>query len=112
MFGIPVEHVTTIANFIGLGILGLLAYFGQRWGKAQPTPAEKQVTLAGALVDSTSVRELTAVLEAHRKENEDGRHQMRRAVDALQKLVAAIEKLADETEEMRRDNQIGRIKPP
>lgn len=39
MFGIPIEDVIPLANFIGLGFLGVLAYFAQRWG--QPAEVER-----------------------------------------------------------------------
>ena len=58
MFGIPIEDVIPLANFIGLGFLGVLSYFAQRWGQRARTVAEKAVEVAGALVDSQSVKDL------------------------------------------------------
>lgn len=114
MFGIPAEHVVPIANLIGLGILGLLAFFGQRWGKARPTPAEKNIVeVAGALVDSTAVQHLAAAIEASTVESMEARAQIKAGIEAIFKLARVLDHGTGEVEELRRAigdlaNQIAR----
>lgn len=112
MFGIPAEHVVPIANLIGLGILGLLAFFGQRWGRARPTAAEKNfVEVAGALVDSTAVQHLAAAIEASTVESVEARMQMKVGFEAVFKLARVMDRGTGEVEELRRaiDNLANQI---
>lgn len=102
MFGISSEQIIPIANFIGLGLLGILAYFGQRWGKAQPTPTDRTVEVAGALVDSESVRLLAAALEAHTMETIESRKDAERMRQLGHRLVDALNQVGGEIEEIRR----------
>lgn len=108
MFGIPIEHLIPVANFIGLGLLGLLAWFGQRWGQRQVTPAEKQIEVAGALVDSTSVRQLTAAIEALNVQYAQNRADADRTRKLGHELVEAMESVARELGEVRREMQMRR----
>lgn len=113
MLGIPAEQIVPIANFIGLGILGVVAYFGQRWGRGQAVPADKTLEVAGALIDAKSVQLLAAAIEAgnfevletrkaHKEDAEKARALGHRLVDALNSI-------ADELQELRREvAQLGR----
>ena len=100
MFGLPPEHLIPFANFIGLGLLGLVAFFGQRWGKVRPTPAEQEVQVAGALVDSSAVRELTATIASARAEVAVSHEKSRKQV---YDLIEAVADVAKELAELRRE---------
>ena len=113
MFGIASDQIIPIANFIGLGILGILAYFGQRWGKAAPTAQDRTYEVAGALVDSEAIKLLAAALEAHTLENIASRQDREKCRQATYRSIEAAGKVAGEIEELRRAvgdlaNQIAR----
>lgn len=108
MFGIPIEHLIPVANFLGLGILGLLAWLGQRWGQRHSTPIEKQIEVAGALVASWSVRDLTVAIEAHTTECIAMRHDSNRSRRLGHELVEAINGMTKELSEVRREMQMKR----
>lgn len=108
MLGIPIEHVIPIANFIGLGILGLLAYVGQRWGQRTPSPSEKAVEVAGALVDSQSVKDLAAAIEKHTAECAAMRQDSERARRLGHELVEAVGELTKELTEIRSEMRMKR----
>ncbi|QDC00388.1 hypothetical protein [Mesorhizobium sp. 8] len=115
MFGIPTEQIIPIANFIGLGILGVLAYFGQKWGKAQPTHVERAVEVAGALVDNTAVRELATALTAHTAALVASRLDNEKERQARYRMMEIGSSLTGEVEELRRAiadaaTQIARLK--
>lgn len=115
LFGIPAEQIVPIANFIGLGLLGLLAAFGHRWGKSQPTPVEKSLEVAGALVDSGAVKQLAAAIEAHTLEAMSQRHDSEKSRQATYRLIEIAVRMVDEMEELRRAvadvaNQVARMK--
>lgn len=110
MFGIPSEYVIPVANFIGVGILGILAYFGQRWGKNSPTPVEQQIEVAGALVDGSSVKQLAAALEAQTMEimsyrlgAEKARQAQYRSIEVGNQLVNEIGELRHELSDLTRE---------
>ena len=103
MFGIQADQIVPIANLIGLGILGVLAAFGHRWGKNQPTPAEKTMEVAGAIVDNGAVRELAAALRAHTAECILERQDGERARKAFYQLAEIGVRLVDEISDMRRE---------
>lgn len=103
MFGIPTDYVIPLANFIGVGILGILAYFGQRWGKSSPTPDERQIEVAGALVDSNAVRELTEALEAHTSEMAAMRLGGDKARQAQYRTIEIGNQLSNEIAELRHE---------
>lgn len=108
MLGIPIEHVIPIAQFLGVAVLGALWVFGGRWGQRAPTPADRTVEIAGALVDGKSVQMLTAAVEAAVVEAAEGRHQARRAIEAIGKLISAIEAQTGEVVELRQEvRQLG-----
>ena len=113
MFGIPESIFIPFASILGTVLLGVVVALGQRWGKSQPTPAERTYEVAGALVDSEAIRLVAAAIEANTMEAIEGRHQMRRAVECMTKFVTAIDNGAGEVEELRRAvgdlaNQIAR----
>lgn len=108
MFGIPIEDVIPLANFIGLGFLGVLAYFAQRWGQREPTVAEKAVEVAGALVDSQSVKDLSVAIEKHTTECAAMRQDAERARRLGHELVEAVAELTKELTEIRSELRIRR----
>jgi hypothetical protein len=115
MFGIPVEQVIPLANFIGLGILGLVGAFGLWWGQRKKTPGERTLEVAAALVDGEAVRLLAAAIEAHTVEMIASRHEAEKARALGYRLVEAVPGIAGELEELRRNvgelaNQIARKK--
>jgi hypothetical protein len=103
MFDIQADQIVPIANVIGLGLLGILAAFGHRWGKNQPTPAEKTMEVAGAIVDNGAVRELAAALRAHTAELAAGKTDSDRARQAVYRLIEVGSRIVDELSEMRRE---------
>lgn len=101
MFGIPAEQIVPIANFIGLGVLGIVAFFGQRYGRSKGG-ADKTVEVAGALIDAESVRQLTGAIEAQTMETIATRKDNEKARQVAYRAVEGVNKLADEIEELRR----------
>lgn len=103
MFGLPIEQFTTIAQFLGVALVGLLWVLGGRWGAKTQTPDEKTVEVAGALVDASSVKLLAGAIEAQtlemttrRAEGEKARAVSYRALEMAGKLVGEIEELRGE----------------
>lgn len=98
MFGLPADVAIQLANLLGLGALGAIAAFGLWWGKRSPTPGEKTLEVAGALIDPTAVNELASAIREY-NEDEDERAKASRAV--AHKLVDAGNDLAKEMRELR-----------
>lgn len=103
MFGIQTDQIVPIANLIGLGLLGVLAAFGHRWGKNQPTPAEKTMEVAGAIVDNGAVRELAAALRAHTAELAAGKADSEKARQTIYRLIEVGSRIVDELSDTRRE---------
>ncbi len=101
MLGIPIEQFIPVANFMGLALLGLLALIGLKWGKNQPTPGEKTLEVAGALVDNTSVKLVANAIEALVVEHSSDRQCMRETREAILALARSFEKNTDEIKELR-----------
>ena len=79
-----------IANAIVILVVGLAAGLGLRTGRKNQQaamPAERAVEVAGALIDSSSAKELTAAIEAQTFEMINGRKSQERAADALGKKI-------------------------
>jgi hypothetical protein len=112
---IPADLVIPLASMLGIGFLGMVAAFGQWWGKRAPTTAERTLEVAGALVDSESVKLLTAAIEAHTLEMVTGRHEAEKARAIGHKMVELVGGLTDELADVRRAtadlaNQVARKK--
>lgn len=87
---------TNLANGILVFIIGLLTWLGIRGGRqkaAQPVEAQ----LAGAIVDSSSVRLLVDAIKEQTSVRQEGQKQ---AKDNAHMLARRIEALADGCEEM------------
>ncbi|WP_185982968.1 hypothetical protein [Aureimonas mangrovi] len=98
--GIDLEKA---ANALVILITGILVAFGFRGGKQAPAPKEAagSVEIAGALVDSSSVKLLagemhghtlaltaqTAAMEAQTEELEEVRHALNRVRDSTDRLA-------------------------
>ena len=102
MFGIPLDQFVPIAQFLGAALVGLLAAVGLRYGQKTPTPAEKTLEVAGALVDSQAVDRLTAAMLAHTAELAASRKDGERNRDLGHRLCDALNTMSGETEELRR----------
>ena len=79
-----------IANAIVILVVGLTAGLGLRTGRKNQQaalPAERAVEVAGALIDSSSAKELAAAIEAQTFEMINGRKSQERAADALGKKI-------------------------
>ena len=79
-----------IANAIVILVVGLAAGLGLRPGRKNQQaalPAERAVEVAGALIDSSSAKELAAAIEAQTFEMINGRKSQERAADALGKKI-------------------------
>ncbi|PWE57678.1 hypothetical protein DEM27_00240 [Metarhizobium album] len=79
-----------IANAIVILVIGLATGLGIRSGRRSAqaaAPAERAVEVAGALIDSSSAKELTAAIEAQTMEMINGRKTQERAADALGKKI-------------------------
>lgn len=79
-----------IANAIVILVVGLAAGLGLRTGRKNQQaamPAERAVEVAGALIDSSSAKELAAAIEAQTFEMINGRKSQERAADALGKKI-------------------------
>lgn len=103
IFGIPAEQLVPVANFIGLGFLGLLAIFGLRFGRSNATPAERQVEVAGALVDNTAVKQLASAIEAHTLEAMTQRLDAEKQRQGLYRLIEVANRVVEEMAELRRE---------
>ncbi|TPL30160.1 hypothetical protein [Mesorhizobium sp. B2-4-7] len=103
IFGIPAEQLVPFANFIGLGMLGVLAAFGLGYGRKNATPAERQVEVAGALVDNSAVKELAEAIESYTKELIEGRADDEKQRAALYRLIEVGNRFVDEVGDLRRD---------
>ena len=107
MLGIPIEQVIPVANFIGLAVLGLLAWMGQRWGQRQTT-VNPTMEIAGALVDSSSIRELTAAVTAYTAECAAMRQENERARKLGYEMVESLDGLTKELTEIRGEMRMRR----
>ncbi|MBZ9719085.1 hypothetical protein LB519_14650 [Mesorhizobium sp. AD1-1] len=110
IFGIPAEQLVPVANFIGLGFLGLLAIFGLKYGGKTATPAERQVEVAGALVDNSAVKALAAAIEgytleaiAHRTDAEKQRQVSYRVIEVANRAVDEIAELRHEIGDLAKE---------
>lgn len=113
IFGIPVDQLVPFLNFLGLGILGIIAAFGVWFGRKSGSSSDVEV--AGALVDSRSVDRLTAAIEAHTMEMIAHRQDAEKARKARYRALEVMTGFAGEVEELRRavvdmTNQIARSK--
>ncbi|TPN43191.1 hypothetical protein [Mesorhizobium sp. B1-1-7] len=103
ILGIPAEQLVPIANFVGLALLGLLAMLGLRFGRGTATPAERQVEVAGALVDNSAVRELASSIDGYTLELSAGRADNEKQRQALYRLAEVGSRFVDEVADLRRD---------
>lgn len=103
IFGIPVEQIIPFANFLGVCLLGVLAAFGLKFGKNTPTPADRQVEVAGAIVDNSAVRELAVAIQAYTAESIASRLDADKARKTLYRLAEVGDRLVDEISDMRRE---------
>lgn len=103
IFGIPAEQLVPVANFIGLGLLGLLALLGVRFGRRTPTPVERQVEVAGALVDNSAVKNLAEAIEAHTVEAIAQRVDAEKNRQAAYRLIEVLSRFVDEASDMRHE---------
>lgn len=102
IFGIEIDdNFIPLANFFGFAILGALSILGLRWGAKNPTSAERQVEVAGAIVDSDSIRQLTAAIEAHNMELIASRVDHDKLRQVGYRLCEAIERASNELREIR-----------
>lgn len=93
MFGVPAEHFADIANVIGLAVVGALIGLGQWRGRKEP-PAHQDMQIAGALVDSRAVEELTAAMRAQTEA-------IKAETRSREELVHAIGRMTNQTHELR-----------
>ncbi|TIR24044.1 MAG: hypothetical protein E5X34_13400 [Mesorhizobium sp.] len=103
IFGMPVEQLIQFANFLGLGLLGVLAAFGLRYGKKTPTPVEHQLEVAGALVDSKAVKQLAEAIEAHTREAGAQRTDAEKSRQLGYRLIEAINHFTGEVSDLRQE---------
>ena len=103
ILGIPAEQLVPIANFVGLALLGLLAMLGLRFGRSTITPAERQVEVAGALVDNSAVKQLAGAIEAHTLEAIAQRLDAEKSRQLGYRMVEALNRIVDEVADLRRD---------
>ncbi|WP_192246019.1 hypothetical protein [Mesorhizobium silamurunense] len=102
ILGIPVDQLTSVANFLGLAFLGLLAIIGFRRGRSSLIPTG-EVELAGALVDSAAVKMLAAAIEANTAESIAARKDREKDRQALYRLIEMGNRFVDEVSEMRHE---------
>ncbi|WP_376704666.1 hypothetical protein RQ479_07945 [Mesorhizobium sp. ISC25] len=103
IFGMSVEQIIPFANFVGLGLLGILAAFGLRFGRSNATPGERQLEIAGALVDSAAVKQLASAIEAHTLETVACRLDAEKARQAMYRMIEVGNRIVDELGDMRRE---------
>lgn len=104
------EIIALAGVFTGASVAAYLGYF-----RKAPDQPQKQIELAGALVDSTPVMQLAAALEAHNLEMIAARLDREKERQVGYRTIEVGVRLADEIEELRRAvsdvaNQIARSK--
>lgn len=114
IFGVQAADLVPLLNILGLGFLGVVAAFGVWFGRKRGSP-DAAVEVAGALVDSNSIKLLTAAIEAHsmhlialRQDNEKARAVAHRIADGLVGLDSEIAELRRAAADVA--NQIARMK--
>ncbi|MBB3997174.1 hypothetical protein [Aureimonas pseudogalii] len=106
-----------IANAIIILLTGFLAAFGIRSGKKAPAPqnaaSSTHMEIAGALVDSSSIKGLSGAVEGHslalaetRATGRDVIAAVDRMVEAMEEHTRAVQSHEKEIEEHR--NEMGR----
>lgn len=94
------NNVITLVG-VGLGT-SVAAYVGYFRKGAAAVPSE-HVEIAGALVDSTSVRQLAAAIEASTMESIARRHDAEKDRQVGYRLVEALTRVVDEISDHRRE---------
>lgn len=90
------------ANALVILITGLAVGLGLKRGTKTPAPQPSNtIEVAGALVDSSSIRMLTAAIEAHNIERAQDRDQARADRRVANELIEAIQDLTKELSEIR-----------
>ncbi|ALN73513.1 hypothetical protein [Aureimonas sp. AU20] len=95
-----------IANAIVILLTGFLSAFAFRRGRAHPSsmPTEgAHLEVAGALVDSGSIKALAAAVEGHSLSLVETRATGRNIIESLDELGRRIEQLEEELREHRNE---------
>lgn len=103
MFGIPESLLVPFVSILGIVFLAIMAGIAKRYGESRPTPGERAVEVAGAIVDSKSVEMLAASIEAHNLEAVQLRAILRSLTDAEISLVREVEELRRAVNELSRE---------
>lgn len=103
MFGIPESIFVPFISILGIIFLGILGGIAKRYGENKPTPGERAVEVAGAIVDSKAVEMLAASIEAHNLEAIQLRAILRTLADAELSLVREVEELRRAVNELSRE---------
>lgn len=101
MFEWSADDFIKLAQFLGFAVLGAFWLLGSKFG-GKPTPGEKTIEVAGALVDNGAIDRLTVALTDIALEFEQDRDQIDKNRALGFRLAEAVEKMARETEELRR----------
>lgn len=97
------------ANALVILITGLAVGLGlKRGARTSPTSSGSSVEVAGALVDSASIRLLTAAIEAQNVERAQDREQAKADRKLGHELVEAIQDLTKELSEVRNEMRLKR----
>jgi len=107
------QWVYWIGGGVGTAFTTFAIHMGWKSGGEKKGGSDKTLVLDGALVDSSSIRMLTAAIEAGTLELITGRHDAEKARQAGYRMIETVAKLGDEVEELRRvvqdmSNQIAR----
>lgn len=108
MLGLPIEHFITVAQFLGIAAVGLLWVIGGRWGQKTPTPVEKTLEVAGALVDSTAVKELATALNRYTDSYVAAAGEQDKLRRLGHEIVESVDALTNELREVRTEIRLGR----
>lgn len=98
------------ANALVILITGLAVGLGLKRGTRTPPPPAtgSSIEVAGALVDSSSIRLLTAAIEAQNVERAQDREQAKADRKLGHELVEAIQDLTKELSEVRNEMRLKR----
>lgn len=95
-----------IANAIVILLTGFLSAFAFRRGKAHPTTSSVEsphLEVAGALVDSSSIKGLSGAVEGHSLALAETRATGRGVIESVDELCRRIEQLEEEIREHRNE---------
>lgn len=76
--------------YLGVGLASFFCYVAVYIGKQSGKRPKPEVEIAGALVDASAIRELTAEIRAHHTAMDDASHHVGRKFEGLSEQVKSL----------------------